>query len=56
MFKVTIAQTNGMTEEKTFDDVLLGCRWAILKIQSDCVRAVKIEKENEYDKRNAERT
>ena len=47
MFKVTITQTNGKTEEKTFDDVLLGCRWALLKIQSDGVCAVKIEKENE---------
>lgn len=47
MFKVTITQTNGMTEEKLFDDVFMGCRWALLKIQSDGVRAVKIEKENE---------
>lgn len=47
MFKVTITQTNGMTEEKTFDDVLLGWRWALLKIQSDGVCSVEMEKENE---------
>lgn len=44
MLKVTIMQTNGMTEEKTFDDVLLGCRWALLKIQSDGVKSVEMEK------------
>lgn len=44
MVKVTITQTNGMTEEKAFDDVFMGWRWALLKIQSDVVRSVEVEK------------
>lgn len=46
MFKVTITQTNGMTTEKVFDRLEVAFRWALLKIQSDEVLSVHIEKEN----------
>ncbi len=44
--KVTITQTNGMTTEKVFERPEVAFRWALLKIQSDGVSAVNIEKEN----------
>lgn len=46
MFKVTITQTNGMTDEKVFERVEVAIRWAALKIQSDIVKSVEIVKEN----------
>ena len=42
--KVTVTQEDGQTIEKTFDGTLLAFRWAYMKMQTEGVQAVRMEK------------
>ena len=43
-YKVTVTMTDGTETEKKFTGIMLAWRWALMKIQSDGVQAVKLER------------
>lgn len=43
-YKITVTMTDGTETEKTFTGLTLAWRWALMKIQTDGVQAVRIER------------